>query len=145
MDDIKIEIADMNDINEISILENNYPFEQYSEKQIKEFFAYDYYIILKCKKDDDIIGYLCATILYEECNLLKIIVNDECRRRGVGKKLLNALIEICKDKNVCDIYLEVRENNYIAISFYESMGFQLENVRREYYNGIDAKIYRLNI
>lgn len=145
MDKIVIEKANINDVLGISKLENNYPYEKYSLSQIEDMFNYDYYTILKCLINGKIEGYICATILFEECNLLKIIVNSNYRRHGLGSRLINTLIEYCKNENVSSVYLEVRENNNIAISFYEHIGFELETVRKGYYDGIDAKIYRLNI
>lgn len=145
MDKIIIEKANINDVLEISKLENNYPYEKYSLSQIEDMFNYDYYTIFKCLINGKIEGYICATILFEECNLLKIIVNSNYRRHGLGSRLINTLIEYCKNENVSSVYLEVRENNNIAISFYENIGFELETVRKGYYDGIDAKIYRLNI
>lgn len=145
MSDIIIESAKPNDVENIAQIENSYPNDKYSLMQLKEMFDYDYYVILKCVIDKKIVGYLCATILYEECSLLKIIVDNNYRRNGIGSKLMSELHQICNDKQVKSIFLEVRCNNETAINFYEKLGFELCGDRLGYYNGIDAKIYRLNI
>jgi ribosomal-protein-alanine N-acetyltransferase len=51
------------------------------------------------------------------------------KRRGIGTKLLIGLLERLAVRSVRNVWLEVREFNYKAISFYESHGFMAE-VRR---------------
>lgn len=145
MDDIVIESATIGDVEDIVKLENSYQNDRYSYNQLKEMFDYDYYVILKCVIDKKVVGYLCATILYEECNLLKIIVDSNYRRCGIGNKLILRLCQICGDRQAKSIFLEVRCNNEVAIKFYEKLCFEYQGERLGYYNGIDAKIYRLNI
>lgn len=52
-----------------------------------------------------------------------IIVLNEYRGKGIGKALMQRLIEISDERNYCKITLEVREDNSIAQSLYKSMGF----------------------
>lgn len=144
MDNFVVESATINDVCDIENLEKSYPYEVYSKAQINEMFGYDYYRILKCVKDNRLVGYLCATIVFDECNLLKIIVDKEFRQRGIGRHLIEKLIEVCQNSNVNNLYLEVRCDNNTAIDFYESVGFEFVDRRVGYYNGVDAKIYRLN-
>ncbi len=142
MDEIVIGEANSCDIPMIANLEKSYPYEVYSESEISKMLDLDYYQILVAKKDEQIIGYICATIIFDECNILKIIVDEKYRRMGVGNKLMDALINRCLSKLVKSIYLEVRDDNTKAISFYEKNGFLFECIRRGYYNGLDAKIFR---
>lgn len=145
MSDIKFRLADRSDIDKISILENSYQYEVYSEDELKNMFDIAYYTFLVAVIDDEIIGYICSTIIYDNCDLLKIIVNKDYRKQSIGRMLIQKLIDICKEKCVGNITLEVRENNNIAISFYEKIGFEQLGKRKGYYNGEDAKIYRLQI
>lgn len=145
MSNINFRFANKSDIDEISILENSYPYEVYSKVELNSMFNFDYYTFLVAIDDDKIIGYICSTIVYDNCDLLKIIVNKDYRKQGIGKLLLLKLIEVCKEKDVENITLEVRDDNKTAISFYENNGFEQLGERKGYYNGKDAKIYRLHI
>ena len=40
--------------------------------------------------------------------------------------------------------LEVSINNYIAIKLYENMNFKIINIRKKYYNDIDAYVMERN-
>lgn len=60
-----------------------------------------------------------------------IVVDDSCRRRGIGKKLYNFLLERSKTENVDAIELNVWAFNEPAIKFYESLGMSVKNMRFE--------------
>lgn len=144
---IKVDYVSANctDVQEILKLDNSYNCDMYSEKQILDFFNINYYRVIVAKRFDIIIGYICFSIIFEECNLIKIVVDKDYRKMGIGKNLVNEMINTCKENNVSKIYLEVREDNISAISFYEKLGFEFENLRPNYYGDINAKIYERKI
>ena len=90
------------------------------------------YLILK--ENNEIIGYIYYSDIYEraEINQFEIIISK--RNCGKGDILLKELI----NKLQKDITLEVRENNIPAIKLYEKNGFERKAIRKEYYNGIDG-------
>lgn len=53
-----------------------------------------------------------------------IVVLKEYRGQGVGKAMLNKLVEISKERNYGKITLEVRDDNLVAQSIYKSFGFE---------------------
>lgn len=145
MSNVVIRLANIDDLEKIASIEKSYPYETYSKIELTKMFGYDYYRFLIAKIDDKIVGYICATIIMEECNLMKIIVGEKFRTNGIGKKLVSKLKDICMEQNVKYIYLEVRSTNSVAIEFYKKLGFGFDGIRKGYYNGVDACIYRLII
>ena len=93
-------------------------------------------------KEDTVSGYAGMTVIAGEANVTNVAVLPEMRRRGIGKKVLGRLIEICIENKFSLITLEVRKSNESAISLYESLGFIEEGERKKYYsdNGEDALI-----
>lgn len=77
----------------------------------------------------------------ETMHLLKIVVRTEQRNMGLGKKLMEKVIELNPIKG---IYLEVLAKNTVAVAFYQSMGLKIMTRTRDYYgDGLDAyKMYR---
>lgn len=59
----------------------------------------------------------------KEAFLSMIIVAKECQGQGIGKRLLNIMIETCISNGMKSIVLEVARDNENAISFYERFGF----------------------
>ena len=57
----------------------------------------------------------------------------EFRRNGVGKALVEFLVNKMKAENAEFVTLEVRKSNQNAISLYEKCGFEKVGERRSFY------------
>jgi ribosomal-protein-alanine N-acetyltransferase len=97
--------------------------------------------------DDEgaIVGYagLCAYAPHE-AYVQTIAVAAARQRSGVGRALLQALLEEA-DRRRCDhVDLEVRADNERAVRLYEQHGFTRIGLRRGYYqpSGADAIVMR---
>jgi ribosomal-protein-alanine N-acetyltransferase len=90
-------------------------------------------------------GFLIARIIGHECELENIVVANGDRRGGLGSKLIRALAGAARDREATNIFLEVRESNVAARSFYAACGFSSDGCRRSYYNDPveDAVLYAL--
>lgn len=51
-----------------------------------------------------------------------LVVREHYRGKGIGRKLMNALFEVCKEENVKQMRWQVLDWNVDAIQFYESIG-----------------------
>ena len=142
MNDILIRRATINDVNDIFGLEQQYPIDMYSIDTIVSSFENDYYENLVITINGRIIGYISITIIYEECNLVKIIIDENYRKRGYATLLIKQIFGDAKEKKAKKIYLEVRSDNIPAKNLYEKMGFERTNTRDKYYaDGMSADIY----
>ena len=75
-----------------------------------------------------------------------IAVAPRARRHGLGRTLLLALVDEARRRGVTELFLEVRADNPVARTLYESLGFVEIAVRPRYYRGgIDAVIMRLAV
>jgi ribosomal protein S18 acetylase RimI-like enzyme len=52
-----------------------------------------------------------------------LVVQSDFRGKGLGRKLMEKLIEISRERDYCKITLEVREDNQAALALYQSLGF----------------------
>lgn len=87
--------------------------------------------------DKKVVGFLIATCLYENVDILSIVVDKECRRKKIASNLIDYLFSEITDE-VQVVTLEVAVNNESAINLYKKFGFEIINTRKKYYNGIDA-------
>lgn len=80
-----------------------------------------------------IAGYALLYTAADEGEIPTIAVAQDCRRQGVGKKLLQALFDAGRAMGIRRIYLEVRQGNGAAIALYAANGFRKMGVRRNFY------------
>lgn len=83
---------------------------------------------------DIIVGFAGIKIIIDEAELMNIVVNKAFRHSGIGTLLLNKLLEICKEKNLDSIFLEVNEKNLNAQKLYKNFDFETISIRKNYYN-----------
>jgi [ribosomal protein S18]-alanine N-acetyltransferase len=97
--------------------------------------------------DDNIVGYIIFWIRFEdEGHIISIAVDKKYRRRGIGTKLVNNVIQIFNRCNVKNIKLEVRANNQEARIFYEKSKFKENKIFKGYYeDGEDAIVMIMDL
>ena len=101
---------------------------------LNEFESNPFAKFLLLKEDNEIIGYIYYSDIYDRLEINQFEINNQYRNKGKGKQLLQYLI----DKEKKNITLEVKKDNYSAIKVYESKDFKHIAVRKGYYNGIDG-------
>src|SRR6516164_11156489 len=107
------------------------------------------------------VGYVCRVVTVSrqvmaygvmsfgagEAHILNLCVAEAYRCRGIGRQLLNSLIERAGAAGMADAYLEVRPSNITAIRLYLSLGFEQVGMRRGYYQAVggreDAAVLKL--
>ena len=92
-------------------------------------------------------GFLVARHLALEWELENIVVASTSRRKGLGKRLLDSLLDAAKKTNSTVVFLEVRESNAPARTLYEKTGFEQSGRRKSYYTNPseDAVLYRFTL
>ena len=84
---------------------------------------------------DTLLGYFLCYYVLDECEIARIAVAKEARRQGIGQLLFEYMKELCYEKKLTRILLDVRKSNRTAIIFYEKNGFETDGIRRLYYGG----------
>ena len=84
-------------------------------------------------EESDLLGFVIARVVGEEWEIENIAVGGPARRRGLGTRLLGELLDLARAKDAAAVFLEVRESNAPAISFYEKHGFVRNGRRPAYY------------
>ncbi len=97
-------------------------------------------VCLAAVEDGRIVGYLVCSRHDTVWHLMNVAVAGEHRRRGIGRLLLEALLE--RLPAAAQITLEVRRSNAAALAMYEAFDFRPAGLRPRYYqdNGEDALI-----
>jgi ribosomal-protein-alanine N-acetyltransferase len=84
-------------------------------------------------QDANIIGYALMMMVLDESHLLNLSISQSYQKQGLGRLLLEHMIQIAQDLKAANMFLEVRASNISAIALYENIGFNEMAVRRGYY------------
>ena len=107
------------------------------------------YVCRIAELDELMVGYGILSVGAGEAHVLNICVRPEYRCRGLGRRLLQHLIDLSRTAGAQDLYLEVRPSNLAAVRLYQAMGLHQVGIRRGYYqaeNGReDAVVMRLGL
>lgn len=95
-------------------------------------------------QDGEVLGYIGSQTVLGEADMMNVAVSPDHRRKGVGRALIQRLIDDLKSQGSHILMLEVRVSNTPAITLYEDLGFVQVGRRPNYYRNPkeDALILR---
>ena len=79
-------------------------------------------------------AYCLAFITFTEADIIAIGTEKTHQGLGFGKIILQYLIVVTEQHNVAKIALEVAADNIPARRLYDSCGFHISGIRKDYYN-----------
>jgi [ribosomal protein S18]-alanine N-acetyltransferase len=85
------------------------------------------------EENNTILGYAVMSIAANECHVLNLCVARAYQRRGLGKYLLQHLLDVAHTTHSTVVYLEVRASNQPALRLYQQQGFNEIGHRYGYY------------
>lgn len=85
-----------------------------------------------CEELDRVLGYCLLSIAVGEAHILNISVDPAEQKQGIGRKMLQHLIDTARGRAET-VFLEVRPSNKVAIALYNDMGFNEIGIRKNYY------------
>ncbi|MEG9686700.1 ribosomal protein S18-alanine N-acetyltransferase [Klebsiella michiganensis] len=97
------------------------------------------YLNLQLSVDGVMAAFAITQIVLDEATLFNIAVDPAFQRRGLGRALLERVIDEVEKRGVVTLWLEVRASNVAAIALYESLGFNEATIRRNYYPTVDGR------
>jgi ribosomal-protein-alanine N-acetyltransferase len=83
--------------------------------------------------DGELGGYICFWVVGGEVHLMNVAVHPKRRRRGLGGRLLEKMIEVGETEGAEMAWLEVRPSNLVARALYKKAGFGEVGLRPNYY------------
>lgn len=101
---------------------------------VSELFQ-TYTIYLVAKEEERVVGFAGMHVVWEDSHVTNIAVHPLYRGRGLGERLMRALIRRADRRGACRMTLEVRVSNQSAQNLYRKLGFITEPgaIRKGYY------------
>ncbi len=104
--------------------------------------------------DGKIVGFALLRLLFGSSNdlfdsseILNIAILEPFQKQGFGQIVFDEIVCELEQKNIKEIWLEVRESNAKAIAFYQKNGFEFQFERKNYYQNPteNALVFRRQI
>jgi [ribosomal protein S18]-alanine N-acetyltransferase len=131
------DIADVHDIERASFPT---PWPTYAFRQELETNRLAHYLVVRA--EGRTVAYAGIWMMVDEAHITTFAVLPEWRRRGIGARLMLAVLQLSLELHASVATLEVRLGNLAARMLYQRFGFRPVGVRPRYYsdNGEDALI-----
>lgn len=78
-------------------------------------------------------GFILYRLAADEAEILSVAVSPDCRRRGIGRALIEEALRHAYREGAHDIHLEVEDTNQAAIALYRRVEFRENGRRTGYY------------
>lgn len=94
-----------------------------------------------------IVGYSVFWAVTDQGELGNVAIDKDHRGKGIGRKLIEAVLARAAERGTREIFLEVRKSNFGAQALYGQFGFYEVARRKNYYlqPSEDALVMRLDL
>lgn len=121
------------DLEDAARLEKRYFSVPWTREQLGESLQSGQYLFLVAEENGQVAGYAGLLRVMDEGDVTNVVVDEAYRGKGLGTRLMAALLEEGRGCGMKEFTLEVRVSNQRAIRLYESLGFVQEGIRKRFY------------
>ncbi|HUG93539.1 MAG TPA: ribosomal protein S18-alanine N-acetyltransferase [Planctomycetaceae bacterium] len=91
--------------------------------------------------DHEIVGFMVYELHKSRLRILNFAVRPDCRRHGIGRQMIQRLVDKLSQQRRQEIVLHVRERNLAAQLFFRGQGFRAVAVVRGHYDDTTEDAY----
>jgi len=146
----QIRVARESDLEQIMQLEKAcFANDAWSKPNMKSELLARHTTYLVAEENNSVIGYAGLSKLTSSTtsDIQTIAVSDSHRGRGIGRSLIQNLLDFAREQKAKEVLLEVREDRPAPHRLYSSLGFEDIDRRENYYqpDGVAAIVMRLKL
>ena len=146
----QIRIASEADLENIMQIEKaSFGNDAWSKSNMKSEILAPHTTYVVAEESNSLIGYAGLSKLTSSTSsdVQTIAVSESHRGLGVGRKLMESLLDFAREQKAKEVFLEVREDKPTPQKLYASLGFSAIDRRENYYqpDGVAAIVMRLNL
>ena len=121
----------------IRVFEDVFEMENFlmpEEKHLQQLLAKDSFFVFVALSGNEVVGGLTAYTLEQYYSTKPLVyiydlaVKTRYQRQGIGRKLMAAINEYCKNTSVEEVFVQADEIDDYAIEFYQATGGNAEKV-----------------
>jgi ribosomal-protein-alanine acetyltransferase len=146
----QIRVATEADLEQIMIIEHAcFGSDAWSNANMKSELLASHTTYVVAEEEGDLIGYagLSKLATSKSSDIQTIAVSQSHRGLGIGRELMQNLLDFATKQGAKEVFLEVREDKPTPQSLYKSLGFIAIDRRENYYqpDGVAAIVMRLDL
>lgn len=127
------------DLPDALAIERQVQFAPWSEKLFRDGLERGHDGVVAVDAAGRVAGFSVVQYILDEAHLLDIAVDPGRQGQGIGRYLLDNLVQVAAKRNCSMIFLEVRAGNTRAIDLYRQSGFNEIGLRKNYYPAPDGR------
>ena len=121
------------DSSKIAQLEQEIFSDAWTKAGVEGTWRQSHAFIVAAEEEHELIGYCIVYYVLDEAEIARLAVAKNYRRVGAGRSIMDKTEQICREKGVERVLLEVRESNETARKFYLNYGFSEDGIRKNFY------------
>lgn len=153
MSDLTIRLAEAADAHAIAVMsrdhiESGLGWKYDAPRIAREIRASDRVVLAATEPEgrrDALRGFAAMEFGDERAHLTLLAVQPAHRRRGIGRALVDWLVESALTAGIASIHLELRSGNQAAKRFYRALGFSETVLVPGYYGGREAALRMIRL
>lgn len=133
-----LRLAEGRDIGCLLTLQHQGGFSDWIDEHFQEAIAKQQCLVLE--KQQQLIGFIVMSVLFEQAELLNMAVSKQFQRQGLARLLYQEASHRVQVQGAKECLLEVAKSNFAAQALYQSLGFIPIAERKNYYqlsNGLN--------
>lgn len=134
MAECKIRRMTLTDVDAVAAIElATFPTPWSRDAFVQEMTANAVARYLVAEAGGEVIGYAGAWLILDESHITNVAIREDMRGLGLGRKLMQELLQYLSNLGAAYATLEVRVSNERAQRLYQSLGFIAVGRRKQYY------------
>ena len=134
MAECKIRRMTLTDVDAVAAIERaTFPTPWSRDAFVQEMTANAVARYLIAEAGGEVIGYAGAWLILDESHITNVAIREDMRGLGLGRKLMQELLQYLSNLGAAYATLEVRVSNERAQRLYQSLGFIAVGRRKQYY------------
>jgi ribosomal-protein-alanine N-acetyltransferase len=130
---MRIEPMDADRLDEVAAMEARDGDAHWSRAQFEKELGGEFRRFFLAVEPPDLLGYAGYWKADSEAQITNIVVRQESRCQGIGRRLVEFLLDCAASEMCTSCTLEVRKSNAHAQSLYRSLGFEVKGMRKKIY------------
>jgi [ribosomal protein S18]-alanine N-acetyltransferase len=113
---------------------------QYRSERIRQLIDDPETVTLVARDGERMIGFAIMSFGEERAHLVLLAVRPVCQRRGIGRRLMQWLLQSATTAGIASIHVELRADNEAAYALYRTLGFAEILRLPGYYRGRETAV-----